>query len=168
MKMLQLFASSGKAHFQFKAIVALEILASAIEGDESWHIDRQALLDIGRFEHRAAHGDGAMFRRDGEPDRRQRAGSAIGTNTAVDADAHLAPRRSLDFSFYGIVLAVSRAGAAQQRRRGEPSSSSYSCLLSRHFLLTLRLWRHIAQRVISFDAQSDCIERLPVDIILAA
>jgi hypothetical protein len=70
--MLQLFAASGKAHFQFKSIVALEILASAIEGDESRHVDRQALLDIGRFERRAAHGDGAMFRRDGEPDRRQR------------------------------------------------------------------------------------------------
>jgi hypothetical protein len=37
------------------------------------------LLDIGRFERRAAHGDGAMFRRDGEPDRRQRPGSVIGT-----------------------------------------------------------------------------------------
>jgi hypothetical protein len=106
-------------------------LASAIEGDESRHVDRQALLDIGRFERRAAHGDGAMFRRDGEPDRRQRPGSVIGTNTAVDADAHLAPRRSLDFPIYGIVLAVSSAGPAQQSRRGKPSS--YSCSLSRHF-----------------------------------
>jgi hypothetical protein len=48
MKMLQLFAAGGKAHFQFEAIVALEILAleilaSAIEGDESRHVDRQAL-----------------------------------------------------------------------------------------------------------------------------
>lgn len=131
MKTLQLFAARGKAHFQFKAIVALEILAGAIKGDESRHVDRQALFDIGCFEHRAAHGDGAMFRRNGEPDRRQRPGSAIGTNTTVDADAHLARPRGLDFPIYGIVLAVSSAGAAQQSRHGEPSS--YYCSLSRHF-----------------------------------
>ena len=121
MKMLPLFAASGKAHFQFKAIVALEILAGAIEGDESRHVDRQALLDIGRFEHRAAHGDSAMSRRNGEPDRRQRPGRAIGTNTAVDADAHLAPWRSLDFPFYGIVLAVNGTAAGQQSHGGKPS-----------------------------------------------
>jgi hypothetical protein len=136
MKTLELFAAAGKAHFQFEAIVALEILAleilaGAIERNESRHFDGQALLDISRFEHCATHSDGAVFRRNGEPDRRQRTGSAIGANAAVDADAHLAPRRSLDFPVYEIVLAVNSAGAAaQQSRRGEPSC--YSCLLSSH------------------------------------
>ena len=98
MKTLELFAAGGKAHFQFKAIVALEILAGAIERDKSRRFDRQALFEIGRFEHRATHGDGAVFGRDGEPYRRQRTGSAIGVNAGVDADAHLAPSRRLDFA----------------------------------------------------------------------
>ena len=117
MKTLELFAAGGKAHFQFEAIVALEILAleilaGAIERDKSRRFDRQALFEIGRFEHRATHGDGAVFGRNGEPYRRQRTGSAIRANAAVDADAHLAPRRSFDFPVYGIVLAINSAGAA--------------------------------------------------------
>jgi hypothetical protein len=130
MKTLQLFAAGGKAHFQFEPIVALEILASAIERDESRYFDRQALLDISRFEHRATHGDGAVFGSNGEPYRRQRTRGAIGANATVDADAHLAPGRSLDFPIYGIVLAVNRACAAQQSRRGEPCRYFFS--LSRH------------------------------------
>jgi hypothetical protein len=127
-KTLQLFAAAGKAHFQFEAIlvleVLLEVLAGAIERNESRHFGRQALLDISRFQHCATHGDGAVFGRNGEPYRRQRTRSAIGANTAVDADAHIAPWRSLDFPVYGIVLAVNSAGTAQQNRRGRPSSSN--------------------------------------------
>jgi hypothetical protein len=130
MKTLDLFAAGGKAHFQFEAIVVLEVLAGAIERNESRHFDGQALLDISRFQHRATHRDGAVFGRNGEPYRRQRTSSAIGTNAAVDADAHLAPRRSLDFPVYRIVLAVTSANPAQQSRRGEPRY--YSCSLSRH------------------------------------
>jgi hypothetical protein len=130
MKTLELFAAGGKAHFQFEAIVALEILAGAIERDKSRRFDRQALFEISRFQHRATHGDGAVFGCNDEPYRWQRTGSAIGANAGVDADTHLAPRRSLDFPIYGIVLAVNDAGAAQQSRRGEPSS--YSCSLSRY------------------------------------
>ena len=95
MKTLQLFAAGGKAHFQFEAIVALEILldvlASAIERDERRRFDRQALFEISRFEHRATHGDGAVFGRNGEPYRRQRTGSAIRANAAVDGRAPRAP-----------------------------------------------------------------------------
>jgi hypothetical protein len=51
MKTLELFAAGGKAHFQFEAIVALEILAleilaGAIERDKSRRFDRQALLRL--------------------------------------------------------------------------------------------------------------------------
>jgi hypothetical protein len=130
MKTLHLFAAAGEAHFQFEAIIALEVLTGAIERDESRHFDRQALFDVSCFEHRTTHRDGAVFGRNGEPYRRQRTGGAIGTNAAIDADAHLAPRPSLDFAIYGVALAVAIANAAQQSRRGEPCY--YSCLLSRH------------------------------------
>ena len=50
-----------------------------IQGDKGGKLSGQALLDIGRFECRATHGDGAVFGRNGKADRGQRAGRAIGT-----------------------------------------------------------------------------------------
>lgn len=98
MEMLDLLAASGEAHFQFEMIVGGRIRFRPIERDQGGKFSRQALFDVGRFERRAAHGDVAVFGRNGEPDRRQRTGGAIGSHAGVDADAHIAPERRLYFA----------------------------------------------------------------------
>jgi hypothetical protein len=108
-KPLDLFTAGGEAHLQFKPIVVGGIRFRPIERDQGWKLSRQALLDIGRFECRATHGDSAMFGRNGEADRGQRAGRAIGAHAGIDTDAHLAPGRCFDF-------AIKRRGLARRPR----------------------------------------------------
>ena len=79
-KPLDLFAAGGEAHLQFKSIIVCEIRFGSIERDQGGKFGRQTLFDIGRFECRATHGDGAVFGRNGKADRGQRAGRAIGAH----------------------------------------------------------------------------------------
>jgi hypothetical protein len=60
-KPLDLFAAVSEAHLQFKPIVVGGIRFRPTERDQGWKFSRQALLDIGRFECRAAHGDSAVL-----------------------------------------------------------------------------------------------------------
>jgi hypothetical protein len=71
-KPLDLFAVGGEIYLQFKPIVVGGIRFRPIERDQGGKFGRQALLDIGRFECRATHSDGAMFGRNGEADCGQR------------------------------------------------------------------------------------------------
>jgi hypothetical protein len=66
---------------------------------------RQALLDIGRFECRAAHGDSAVLRRNGEADCGQRTGRAIGAHAGIDTDAPSRPGVALTSRSSGGVCA---------------------------------------------------------------
>ena len=82
-KPLDLFAAGGEAHFQLKPIVVCGIRFRPIERDQGGKFSGQALLDIGCFECRATHGDGAVFGRNGKADRGQRAGRAIGAHAGI-------------------------------------------------------------------------------------
>ena len=79
MKALDLLAAGGEADFQFKPIVVRGTRFRPIEREQDGKLSRQALLDIGRFECRATHGNGAMFGGNGQADRGQRIGGAVGT-----------------------------------------------------------------------------------------
>ncbi len=85
--MLALLAASGDADFQFELVDAGEAFRRAIDGDEDRHFGSQALLEICGLEHAALDADGSVRRRRNQPDRRQRAGSAIRLNIGVDGDA---------------------------------------------------------------------------------
>ena len=98
--MLNFLALAGKCNFQLELVGAGEIRRRAIKSHEGRHVDRQTLFDIGRFEHGALDADGAVRRRLGEPNSRQRTGGAIRPNAGVDADAHILagrrPERAID------------------------------------------------------------------------
>jgi hypothetical protein len=120
-KPLDLFAAGGEAHLQFKPIVVGGICFGPIERDQGGKFSRQALFDIGRFECRATHGDGAMFGRYGKADRGQRASRAIGAHAGIDADAHLAPGRRFDFAIKRRGLRASHTRRAQHGRCDGPA-----------------------------------------------
>jgi hypothetical protein len=129
MKALDLLTAGGKAHFQFKTIIGGRTRFRPIEGDKGGKLGRQALFHIGRFERRAAHGDAAVFGRNGEPDCRQRTGGAIRSHAGIDADARFASRRRFDLAIERSRLAINiaRAGAKQQAQR---QLARYSDLLA--------------------------------------
>ena len=114
METLDLLAAGGGAHFEFEMIVSGRIRFGPIERDQSGKFSCQALLDVSGFERCAAYGDAAVFGRNGEPDRWQRTGGAIGSHAGVDADAHVAPERRLDVAIDRIALRVTIARAGAQ------------------------------------------------------
>ena len=116
MEALDLFAAGGEAHFQFEAIVVSGIRLGSIERDEGGKFSSQTLFDIGRFKSGAAHGDGAVLGRNGQPDCRQRTGGAIRPHTGIDADTHFASRCRLDFAIERRGLAVDGARAGTQHK----------------------------------------------------
>src|ERR1700733_4673955 len=113
-EVLDFFAAAGKGDFELKIIGAIEVGRGVIKRDQGRHFNRQALLDIGRLERGAPDVDRAMRRRIQQTDRRQRARSAVRPYAGVDADPHIAPRRSAD-----IALDQIRLRASITRRRAE-------------------------------------------------
>jgi hypothetical protein len=116
-KPLDLFTAGREAHFKFKAIVVRGIRFGPIERDQDWKFSRQALLDIGRFECRAAHGDSTMLGPNGQADRGQRTGCAVGAHAGIDTETHLAPGRRFDFAIKRRGLRVASARRAQHSTR---------------------------------------------------
>ena len=119
-KPLDLFAAGGEAHFQLKPMVVGGIRFRPIERDQGGKFSGQALLDIGCFECRATHGNGAMFGRNGEADRWQGTGRAIGAHAGIDANAYLAPGRHFDVAIKRRGLRAGRAHRAQYSRYDGP------------------------------------------------
>jgi hypothetical protein len=104
-KPLDLLRAVGEAYLQFKPIVVGGIPFGSIERDQDWKFSRQALLDIGRAECRAAHGDSTMLGPNGQADRGQRTGCAVGAHAGIDTDTHLAPGRVLTSRSSDVVCA---------------------------------------------------------------
>src|SRR5208282_3190010 len=121
LKVLKPLAASGKADFQLELVRAVEVPRGAIESDEGWHVDAQALFEIGRLERAALDADGAVRWRGHKPNRRQRTRGTIRPNVGVDADPHVAARRRLALKPIG--LRVSDEDGEGQDPGGEPASA---------------------------------------------
>ena len=118
MKMLSLFAAAGKIHFKIESIFGPQARIGAIESDKGWHFCRQALLEIGCFKRSATHGDGAMFGRNSEPDRRQWRCGTIGANARINTNAHFGAGRNFNFAPDRFVLRIGlRIGLAKSITR---------------------------------------------------
>jgi hypothetical protein len=62
-----------------------------------------------------------MFGRNGQADRGQRTGRAIGAHAGIDTDAHLAPGRHFDFAIKRRGLRVASAHRAQHSPLPRPT-----------------------------------------------
>lgn len=106
-EMLRFFATARETDLKFELVAAAKTLRGAIECDESRHLGRQTLFEIGGLERGTLDVDRAVAGGAGETDRRQRTRCAIRADRGENTDAHLAARRRLDVALDQIRLRAS-------------------------------------------------------------